>query len=259
VPLPRHTSASSAQAYLTYAKACEGNEELKTALLYHERCLSSAQEAGIPELIGDAHYHLGQCLELLSEAAQAIEHYQLYLDSCKQSGDNDGQGAAAFALASAYQQLGDTASAVTHLEAFIDLAQGTGQVRSQAEACNSLGVIHSKQGDARSAVHYFERFYELARSLGDRALTDKVSRARWTDKPAAQCLLHAARGTRCAHASLSRARSRAAVVQARVNLGIARGNLVMGAYTQVVMTDLDALLAWKNRRIPFAEVAPRKG
>jgi len=46
--------------------------------------------------------------------------------------------------------------------------------------------------------------------------------------------------------------------QARVNLGIARGNLVMGAYVQVVTSDLNTLLAWKNRRVPFAEVAPRK-
>lgn len=144
------------------------------ALSFHERCLHGAQESADKGLIGSAHYHLGQCLESLQEATQAIEHYNAYLDLCKEQDDHDGQGAAAFALASAYQQTGDTASAVTHLEAFIELAQGTGQVRSQAEACNSLGVIHSKQGDARSAVHYFERFYELARSLGDRRLTDKV-------------------------------------------------------------------------------------
>lgn len=204
-------------AYLRYAQACEASD-LPTALAYHQRCLQGALESSDNALIGSAHYHLGQCLELVKEAAQAIEHYQSYLGLCKQTGDNDGQGAAAFALASAFQQIGDTSSAVTHLEAFIDLAQGTGQVRSQAEACNSLGVIHSKQGDARSAVHYFERFFELARSLGDRSLIDK----------------------------------------ARVNLGIARGNLVMGAYVQVVSSDLNALLKWKNRRIPFAEAAPRK-
>jgi hypothetical protein len=32
----------------------------------------------------------------------------------------------------------------------------------------------------------------------------------------------------------------------------------MGAYVQVVTTDVHALLKWKNRRVPFAEVAPRK-
>mmetsp|Transcript_43990 Transcript_43990/g.108920 ORF Transcript_43990/g.108920 Transcript_43990/m.108920 type:complete len:397 (+) Transcript_43990:1-1191(+) len=204
-------------AYQAYARLMERSGDLPTALAYHQRCLQGAQESEDKSLAGNAHYYLGQCLELVQEPAQAIDHYSRYLDLCKQGDDNDGQGAAAFALASAYQQTGDTASAVTQLEAFIDLAQGTGQVRLQAEACNSLGVIHSKQGDARSAVHYFERFFELARSLGDHKLIDK----------------------------------------ARVNLGIARGNLVMGAYVQVVTSDLDALLKWKNRRIPFAEVAPR--
>jgi len=206
------------QAYQRYAKACEESDELQLALEYHEKCVQGAVESGDKALIGSGHYYLGKCLERVKEPQQAIEHYKVYLELCKETGDNDGQGSAAFALASAYQQTGDIASAVTHLEAFIDLAQGTGQVRFQAEACNSLGVIHNKQGDARSAVHYFERFFELALSLGDRALIDK----------------------------------------ARTNLGIARGNLVMGAYVQVVTSDLSSLLKWKNRRVPFAEVAPRK-
>jgi len=206
------------QAYLAQARECEGKEDYQQALLYHEKCVASAVESQDKRLIGSAHYHLGQCLEHVRDSTQAIDHYKQYLELCRESGDTQGQGTAAFALASAHQQIGDTASAVTHLEAFIDLAQGTGQVRSQAEACNSLGIIHNKQGDARSAVHYFERFYELARSLGDRQLVDK----------------------------------------ARTHLGIARGNLVMGSYIQVVTTDLNALLKWKNRRVPFAEVAPRK-
>ena len=41
--------------------------------------------------------------------------------------------------------------------------------------------------------------------------------------------------------------------QARTYLGIARGNSVLPSYTRVVTSDLDALLRWKNRRVPFTD------
>ena len=41
--------------------------------------------------------------------------------------------------------------------------------------------------------------------------------------------------------------------QARTYLGIARGNAVLPAYVGVVTSDLDALLRWKNRRVPFTD------
>ena len=37
-------------------------------------------------------------------------------------------------------------------------------------------------------------------------------------------------------------------------MGIAKGNSVMPAYTKIVTSDLDALLAWKNRRVPFTDM-----
>ena len=92
-----------------------------------------------------------------------------------------------------------------------------------------------------SAVQYLERFFELARSVGDRAMLDKVrdptelgvSPGWWVD--------------------WSILFSRFASAQARTYLGIARGNSVLPAYTQVVTSDLDALLRWKNRRVPFTD------
>ena len=85
----------------------------------------------------------------------------------------------------------------------------------QAEACCSLGVLYNQQGDDARAVEYLERFFELARSIGDKALLDK----------------------------------------ARTYLGIARGNSVLPSFMNVVTTDLDALLRWKNRRTPFTDMA----
>ena len=69
--------------------------------------------------------------------------------------------------------------------------------------------------DFASAVQYLERYFELARQIGDRQIIDK----------------------------------------ARTYLGIARGNSVLPSFMNVVTTDLDALLRWKNRRTPFTDMA----
>ena len=76
-------------------------------------------------------------------------------------------------------------------------------------------LLYNQQGDFANAVQSLERFFELARSIGDKALLDK----------------------------------------ARTYLGSARGNAVLPAYMRVVTNDLDALLRWKNRRLPFTDAA----
>ena len=43
--------------------------------------------------------------------------------------------------------------------------------------------------------------------------------------------------------------------KARTYLGIARGNSVLPSFMNVVTNDLDALLRWKNRRLPFTDAA----
>ena len=65
------------------------------------------------------------------------------------------------------------------------------------------------------AVTYFEKFFEAARCAGDGAMLDV----------------------------------------ARVNLGVARAAAWREAYLGVVSADVDALLHWKNLRVPFTEAA----
>jgi tetratricopeptide (TPR) repeat protein len=112
-------------------------------------------------------------------------------------------------------RLQDSPAALTFLQSFLQLAQASGKPQAQAEACCSLGVLYNQQGDFANAVQYLEQFFELARSIGDKALLDK----------------------------------------ARTYLGIARGNAVLPAYMHVVTHDLDALLRWKTRRLPFSDSA----
>lgn len=61
------------------------------------------------------------------------------------------------------------------------------------------------------AVSYFEKTFEIARNVGDSKLVNA----------------------------------------ARINLGMARGNLDLDAYMDVVNQDLKTLLQWKSKRTEF--------
>ena len=99
---------------------------------------------------------------------------------------------------------------------FLNIARDTENLKAQAEACSNLGVIHNRQGNFNAAVKFFEQAYDLMRSL----LTGREG-------------------------------TRKAVDQARVNLGMARGNARMGQYMNVINYDMSSLLQWKNNRIAF--------
>lgn len=203
-------------AYQSMAAETEASGELTKALTYREQCLQASTASGDTAKQGKAHFELGQAHEQLQDAdnlQKAVSHYQEYLQLCERSEDTEGQGAACFALARVHQRLQDSASSLSFLQNFLNLAQSSGKPQAQAEACCSLGVLYNQQGDFANAVQYLERFFELARSIGDKALLDK----------------------------------------ARTYLGIARGNAVLPAYMHVVTNDLDALLRWKNRRLPFTD------
>jgi len=203
------------------AASADAAGNLTTALAYREKCLKAATAGGDRTMLSKAHYELGKAHEKMGETEHlhdAVSHYKPYLTLCEQADDAEGQGAACFALAHAYQRLQDGSASQNYLQRFLQLAQASGKLAAQAEACCALGVLYNQQGDYVSAVEYLERFFELARSMGDRALLDK----------------------------------------ARTYLGIAKGNSILPQYTRVVTSDLDALLAWKNRRVPFADI-PRSG
>ncbi len=62
-------------------------------------------------------------------------------------------------------------------------------------------------------MSYFEKFFETARTLNDRKMLDT----------------------------------------ARVNLGVSRGALRMGAWMSTVANHLPKLIAWKSGRVPFTD------
>ncbi|KAL1503767.1 hypothetical protein AB1Y20_012235 [Prymnesium parvum] len=212
----QHANERLVLAFQAIATEKEEAKESALALSYREKCLEASRACGDVAKESKAQFELGQAHEQLGDVdhlKKAVYHYEQHLALAETAGDTEAQGAACFALAHVHQRLQNGEASLQNLQKFSQLAQSSGKVSAQAEACCSLGVLYNQQGDYVSAVQYLERFFELARSVGDRSMLDK----------------------------------------ARTYLGIARGNSVLPSYTQVVTSDLDALLKWKNRRVPFTD------
>jgi len=203
-------------SYEAVAISKETSGDAKGALEYREKCLETSRASGDPAKESKAQYDLGQAHEKIGEVEHlkhAVSHYEQHLALSEKAENVEAQGAACYALAQVYQRMQDGDASLQYLQRFLKLAQASGKAAAQAEACCSLGVLYNQQNDFASAVQYLERYFELARSIGDRPMLDK----------------------------------------ARTYLGIARGNSVLPSYMDVVTTDLDALLRWKNRRTPFTD------
>lgn len=199
------------EAYRRFAEEHERNGDNDGAVSLYKKCLTAASDAKDLRSEGLATYRLGVACGAAGDKTASIEYHQRYLEICKRIGDQLGEGAACAALAYSFRDLGDTKLAIRYLEKYLDIATRNKQSVAQAEACAALGSIYSEQNEHERAVSYFEKTFEIARSVGDRKLVDS----------------------------------------ARINLGMARGNLSMGNYMGVVTENLPALLKWKARRVNF--------
>eukprot|EP00462_Mataza_sp_D1_P001185 CAMPEP_0175088464 /NCGR_PEP_ID=MMETSP0086_2-20121207/263_1 /TAXON_ID=136419 /ORGANISM="Unknown Unknown, Strain D1" /LENGTH=417 /DNA_ID=CAMNT_0016360901 /DNA_START=45 /DNA_END=1298 /DNA_ORIENTATION=+ len=199
------------EAYRRYAEDHEKKSDDKEAVSLYKKCLTAAANAHDLRSEGLATYRLGLACSASGDKEASIEYHQRYLEICKRIGDQLGEGAACAALAHSFKSIGDKKLAIRYLEKYLDIATRNKQSVAQAEACAALGQIYSEEGEHDRAVTYFEKTFEIARSVGDRKLVDS----------------------------------------ARINLGMARGNLTMGSYMGVVTDNLPALLKWKTRRVNF--------
>jgi tetratricopeptide (TPR) repeat protein len=199
------------EAYRQYAEDHEKKSDDQEAVSLYKKCLTAAADAHDLRSEGLATYRLGLACAASGDKTASIEYHQRYLEICKRIGDQLGEGQACAALAHSFKDLGDTKLAIRYLEKYLDIATRNKQSVAQAEACAALGGIYSEEGEHDRAVTYFEKTFEIARAVGDRKLVDS----------------------------------------ARINLGMARGNMTMGSYMGVVTDNLPALLKWKTRRTNF--------
>eukprot|EP00164_Ancoracysta_twista_P004519 GFYU01006099.1.p1 GENE.GFYU01006099.1~~GFYU01006099.1.p1 ORF type:complete len:447 (-),score=120.06 GFYU01006099.1:212-1552(-) len=194
--------------YRAHATELSEARDFANALTYYEKCLESARACGEKVAEGYAYYHMGLCYNELGDAEQSIEYNKKYLEVCRSTQDMVGEGQACAALARAYQSQEDPATAIEYLESYLKLSKATGSVQAQGDACGDLGILYNSNRDYNNAVEFFEKEFDLKRTLGEKKLVD----------------------------------------QARVNVGIAKGNARLEQFMSLVKGDLDALIDWKNTR-----------
>lgn len=201
------------EAYRRFAEEHARREDWLGAVTYYKKCQESSVHCNDVRSEGLATYRLGIAAAKAypDNKNLSVEYLQKYLAICKRLGDQLGEGAACAALAESFKEMGDNKLAVSYLEKYHQIAARNKQAVAQAEACAALGDIFSVKGDHPSAVHYFEKTFDIARSVGDRKLVDN----------------------------------------ARIHLGMARGNMSMNKYMGVVKDNLPALLNWKTKRQAF--------
>lgn len=200
------------------SEVSEEEDPLAEAIELYMKALEAAQMAGDREAEGKTCYAIGKVYINQEKPDDAIYYLRSYLSIAKSMhGDEamEAQGQAYAALAAAYQKIGGeyAEKAMQCLSEFLKVAENTDNLDAQADACINLGSVASKNNELDEAVNYFERAYRLRRR----------------------------------HAGDSED-SRKATERARMLLGMARGNAKMGAYVNVVNSDMSSLLQWKVRR-----------
>lgn len=194
-----------------HADATMARGDAAAAVELYHKCLKSAFDSGDAKVEGVITHKLGVACAKVGDTAQALKWQLRYLEIAKQTHDQLAEAAAYSGIAEAYTALGDREQAGKHLAWCNELSARNQQPRQQAEACTLLGLNAANAGDHERAVAYFEKAYQIARGLNDQKLVD----------------------------------------QTRIHLGVARGNVGMGVYMDVVNKDLPTLLRWKTRRVNF--------
>lgn len=205
------------KTYTAYGELMEEEGHVQEAIEYHKKCLVAAQQTADKAAEASAHYRLGRALVLSDSdghGALGKTHLSKSLELCNELGDIRGQGLAFSTLAALSQKSGGSSEeAVEHLKNFLRVSESTGNVQAQAEACHNLGAIYNREGRFDKAVECFEQNFRLCRKL----VKEGGAKTSLVDK-------------------------------ARMNLGMAKGNLRLGKFMNVIYADLKSLLFWKNSR-----------
>ena len=238
----RRASSALVGVYGAAADAAAAAGDADGCLAARRQALSAARGTGDAAAEAATNFHVGRTHVGAGQPQEGVDPLLRFLDlsadpavalAAEALGATRAAGYAG--LAAAYHALGSTDKATSCLYDFLSVSEEAGDVAAQAHACSSLGDIHNRHGDFSRAVKSFEKSYKLYRSL-----VLAKGAAHPDDAPPIAVVGGGAGGVK---RSLHRD-----VDAAKVHLGMARGNATMGTYVNVIVTDVGALLKWKNKR-----------
>ena len=183
-----------ADAYLRQATRLRKADNHRDALQFHEKCLKAALDCGDTQHEAKAAHAIGLTCSEVGSWDEARQWQERCLALSRHVQDAEGECGAHLALAAIYKEQEDLKNATIHYEQCYTVAVRNNMLKIQAEVCSHLGVIANIINQHDKSIAYFEKAYEIAKELKDRKLIDS----------------------------------------ARIHLGMARGNLGIHAYVDVL-------------------------
>ena len=204
-------SKSLTEVYRLEADKLEDEGRISEALDYHMKCLNSSMRAEDLISQGNSSFRVGMIYFKQENYFKALEYLKKYLELSRTADYIDGITNALSKLAATYQAMGNMPQAIQHLEQLNHEASESGRHAAEAEAALNLGLVYQKQGQYKKSVEFLEKHFNLARKLQDRSLIDA----------------------------------------GRVHLGVAQANCSIGNYSNLLNSNLQKLILWKNKRNKF--------
>eukprot|EP01028_Stygiella_incarcerata_P013018 TRINITY_DN81058_c0_g1_i1.p1 TRINITY_DN81058_c0_g1~~TRINITY_DN81058_c0_g1_i1.p1 ORF type:complete len:432 (-),score=119.57 TRINITY_DN81058_c0_g1_i1:101-1396(-) len=207
--------------YMKFAGACVDKKNYLDAAHYLGRASDVAETSGQLERRARIQHRLSQVYFLAGEYANAQRIEETCLQTCDENGWKDLQQEVLVGLARIMEQNDDFGGAIDSLEEYLrgfedalpaETTENGELIREKytvkGEVLQQLGMLLNRVGRLKEAAKCFEENFVLARQTGNKKLID----------------------------------------QARVMLGLARGNAGLMTYMKMVDSDLPSLLQWKNGR-----------
>lgn len=156
--------SSAAREYVYTGKFVDANNRsLQNALLYHQKHLNVADDAG--KFV--AHLNLGLTYGSLSDPNEAARHHQEALRLAIRLNSSYGQSLAVGNLGLLASRQNDLETASACMDQHLQLIQSVNDRPAEAFAWIQLGLLASRLGDHEKAVRSFDQAYKLAQELGE--------------------------------------------------------------------------------------------
>ena len=244
------------KVYTVLARKEESVGHYDGALEMYSRCLGAAKRCFDKTAEGDANGKIGTIMLRRGgdTTAKCIPFLREQFLIAQEMGNSEGKCNAASALALAYEALGEKEKALAELKMVHNISELAGDAALQSKACRALGTLYSKVGRLEDAFEALKTHYHLVNAAvpmdADKLSTTSVAVNKLHNAVAA------ARDDAGGGMADVLATAHTATVKdldlARSFLGVAKGNLIMGAYIVAIQSDLAGLLDWKLTRSDVA-------
>lgn len=164
--------ASASREYMYTGKFVDpGNRSLQSALVYHQKHLDVADDAG--KFV--AHMNLGLAHGSLGDPNEAARHHQEALRIAIRLNSSYGQSLAVGNLGLLASRQNDLETATACMDQHLQLIQSVNDRSGEAFAWIQLGLLASRIGDHDRAVRSFDQAYKLAQELGEVGVVKQCS------------------------------------------------------------------------------------